>query len=372
MKSTRKTLLLTLPILILVLACGSTSEATPASEAPMLVTSTPVTGSPSNASTATPTDAVLAHELIPVDLPKDRSDHAGDYNSSSTAQEKRSNGGDRFSFERFERPFNAGAMDIYFPELDIVDSFVYEDNLWIYGALQVVDRSAAASSPYRFAMQLDIDVDGKGDFLVLISNPTSDDWTTNGVQVFFDANSDVGDLTAMFTDEGSKSDGFESMVFDTGIGDDPDMAWARVSPEDPNTVEIAVKRSALGNTEKYMVDLWAGHALLDAALFDFSDHFTHVQAGAADTGLPNFYPIKALYEIDNTCRMAVGFQPTGYEPGVCEQPTVIIGAPGDPTQQGTARCTSTPGQIFACSLNGGTWNSSTCTCLPEPTPEAPR
>lgn len=372
MRSTQKALLLTSPILVLVLACGSTSEATPTSKAPTLVTSTPVTGSPSNASTATPTDAEIAHEFIPADLPKDRSDHAGDYDSSGTAQENRSNGGDRFSFERFERPFNAETMDIYFPELDIVETYIYEDDLWLFGTIQVVDRSAASSSPYRFAMQLDIDVDGKGDFLVLVSNPATNDWTTDGVQVFMDMNSDVGDLTAMFTDEGSKSDGFETMIFKDGIGDDPDMAWARVSPNNSNTVEIAVKRSALGNTEKYMVDLWAGHALLDAALFDFSDHFTHEQAGAADTGLPNFYPIKTLFEIDNTCRMAVGFQPTGYEPGVCEQPVVSPNDPGLTGPLGQGRCAATSSQIFACTLNGGVWNSSNCTCMPAPTPIPPR
>jgi hypothetical protein len=43
---------------------------------------------------------------------------------------------------------------------------------------------------------------------------------------------------------------------------------------------------------------------------------THAQAGSplADYTV---YPLKAMAEIDNTCRLAVGFDPTGLEPGLC-------------------------------------------------------
>jgi hypothetical protein len=83
-------------------------------------------------------------------------------------------------------------------------------------------------------------------------------------------------------------------------------------------VEISVKRSVLGNPEKYLINMWAGTSLLDPALFDLNDHFTHEQAGAADRGYEVYYPIKAVYEVDNSCRMAVGFQPTA-EPAVQAQ-----------------------------------------------------
>jgi hypothetical protein len=149
-------------------------------------------------------------------------------------------------------------------------------------------------------------------------NPSSTDWTTDGVQVYFDDNSSVGDLTAMFADKGAPGgDGFEQLIFDQGKGDDTDSAWVRVSHDDANTIEIAVKRSLLDNPSVYMVNMWTGHSTLDPAMFDYSDHYTHDQAGAADPSLEFFYPIKALYEIDNSCRMAVGFQPTGAEPGLC-------------------------------------------------------
>jgi len=360
-RSAKSPLALTVVILA-VLACNIPSAATevPATEPPptelVVVVANTATSSP-------PTEIPIQHQIIPVSLPENRSGHAGDYDSSATAAEKKSNGGDRFTFERFERPFNANTMDVYFPNLDIIDTFVFQDDTWVYGTIQVVDRSAATSSPYRFAMQLDTEADGKGDFLVIASNPPSTDWTTDGVQVFQDTNSDVGDLTAMFTDENATDgDGFETMIFDQGKGDDPDIAWIRVSPREANIVEIAIKRSVLNNTFIYMVDMWAGHASLDPALFDYSDHFTHTQAGAADPELPNFYPIKEVYELDNTCRMAVGFQPTGAEPGLCP-----VNAP--PKAEGGPSCNPTTLQLSVCSQNNGTWNYTTCQCdLPPPIP----
>ncbi len=309
-----------------------------------------------------PTENPIQHQVFPVNLPENRSGHAGDYDSSKTANLKKSNGGDRFTFEQFERPFNANTMDVYYPNLDIIDTFVFQDDTWLYGTIQVVDRSAANVSPYRFAMQLDTEADGKGEFLVLASNPSSADWTVEGVQVFHDANSDVRNLTAMFTDENAATgDGFEKLIFDQGKGDDPDIAWVRVSPQNANIVELAIKRSVLDNTFIYMVNMWTGHGTLDPALFDFSDHFTHEQAGAADPELPNFYPIKAVYELDNSCRMAVGFQPNGSEPGLC--PVLA------PTKPAGSSCNPTPTDLGICGQQGGTWNYSTCQCdLPPPIP----
>jgi hypothetical protein len=343
-----------------VLACNISGGAT---ETP--AKQIPVTGPITIVDTPTqppPTEIPIQHQVFPVNLPANRSGHAGDYDSSVTANEKKSNGGDRFTFERFERPFNANTMDMYYPNLDIIDTFVYQDDTWLYGTIQVVDRSAVNVSPYRFAMQLDVEADGKGDFLVLALNPPSTDWTTNGVQVFQDTNSDVGDLTAMFTDENATDgDGFETMIFDQGKSNDPDVAWVRISPQDSNIVELAIKRAVLNNTFIYMIDMWVGHGTLDPALFDYSDHFTHEQAGAADPELPNFYPIKAVYEIDNSCRMAIGFQPSGSEPGLC--PVI------EPPKADNPSCTSDPAAVQSCIQNNGTWDYSTCTCtLPPPIP----
>lgn len=308
------------------LACngsGSTTEV-PVEQPPTeLVT---ILDTPANSSQ---TESPIQHQVIPVALPQSRSGQAGDQDSSLTAEQKKSNGGDRFTLEQFERPFSPDPMDVYFPDLDIINTNVFQDDMWIYGTIKVVDRSAVTIAPYRFAMQLDVQLDGRGDWLILALNPSSSDWTTDGVQVYFDANGDVGNLTPMASDKDALTgDGFEQMVFDQGKGDDADAAWVRISPDDSNTVEIAVKRSILGNPIAYLVNMWTGHGTLDPAMFDYSDHYTHDQAGAADPGFPLYYPIKAIYELDNSCRVAVGFQPTGKEPGLC-----LVSVPSSPDSE---------------------------------------
>lgn len=279
--------------------------------------------------------------VVPVNLPQVISGHAGDQVSASG---KPISGGDRFTFGQFERPFNSEKMDVYYPSLDIVDTIVYQDDIWIYGIMQLNDREAGNSSAAKYALELDIDRDGRGDWLVIASNPTSADWTVSGVQIFYDENNDVGNISAMYTDAGAVGDGFEKLVFDQGVGEDSESAWVRISPENPNVVQISIKRSLLGKPNSFMISMWAGHSLLDPALFDLNDLYTHEEAGAANPGFELFYPIKAISEIDNSCRMAVGFHPTGNEPGVCK--TLTIQKQSDPS---SPYSTPYPPQTPSCS-----------------------
>lgn len=332
-----------------ILACTESAPQTSSTQ-PTVNTLVPVTEFLTN---PPPTEIQILHQVIPVSLPESRSGKAGDQDSSVTADQKKSNGGDRFSFEQFERPFNANTMDVYYPNLDIIDTYIFQDATWIYGTIKVVDRSAVTAEPYRLAMQLDIDVDGKGDWLILVLNPSSTSWTTDGVQAYFDANNDVGNQTPMQADKiVPGGDGFEQLQFDQGKGEDPDSAWVRVSPTDANTVEIAVKRSFLGNPVAFMTHMWTGHGTLDPALFDYSDHYSHEQAGAADPSFPFFYPIKTVYELDSSCRIAVGFYPKGSEPGLCTIPVVPA-----PPEAGEASCVAYGG---SCSSSSQCCNNTPC------------
>jgi hypothetical protein len=297
------------------------------------------------------------HELIPVELPADRSSHAGDHNSSTSASQKQAAGGDRFTFAEYERPFNANTMDVYFPALDIVDTLVHQDDLWIYGTITLRGRDQQNRLPGEYGVELDLDVDGKGDWLILAAGPESTDWSAQGVQVWQDSNHDVGGEAASYADENPPySDGFDRLAFDNGLGDDPDAAFARVSPSDPNTVELAVKRSLLGDTERYLIGMWAGTDL-DPAMFDHNDHMTHTQAGAAIRGYEVYYPIKELAEIDATCRMAVGFEPTGSEPGICSVLIRDRSGGGPPPPGG---CPPNPNCVWGMNPN--------CSCVPPPVP----
>lgn len=305
-------------------------------------------------------DLPKAHQVIPGELPIDRSSHAGDFDSSTSAAQKASAGGDRFTFGHFERPFNANTMDTYFPEIDIVDTAVFQDETWIYGKITLKGNESRDLNG-KYAVELDTDLDGKGDWLITASAPLSTDWKTEGVEIHQDVNEDVGSVSPMYTDENTSGDGFETVIFDEENGADPDSAWARISPEDPNAVEFSIKRSVVNYPEKYLINMWAGNSLLDPILFDINDHYTHEQAGAADPGFEIFYPIKDVAEIDNSCRMAVGFQPTGQEPGLCE--VFVPNAPGASPEG----CNATPTQVLACSLSADpsyscSWNKRSCSC----------
>ncbi len=290
-------------------ACGGA-----ATQAPPPPTAVPTSTPPP------PTATAIVHQLVPGALPPERSDLAGDYDSSTTADKRTAPGGDRFTLGRFERPFNADTMDEYYPYLDIQKAVVYEDDTWLYAVISLKDGDANGALPGRYAEEIDTDQDGRGDWLVLVDSPAGTEWSTDGVSAWFDSNDDVGGATVMISDEGTFSDGYNLQKVADGQGDDPDLAWARLSPDEPFTVQLAIKRAILEGDSDFMLGVWAGGDLLDPARFDINDQFTHEQAGAALADLEFFYPIKAVDRLDNSCRMAVGFVPTGTEPGLCPLP----------------------------------------------------
>ena len=312
-----KHLLSLLGLLIIVsLACNGTSttavESTPTTE----IQSTSG-GQPANPSVA---------GIAPISLPDKRENQAGDVNSSNNANRKMVSGGEQFIKGLYERPFNAETMDTYFPYLDIVDTQGFKDATWGYATITMAGADKNGHLPGKYAVELDLNKDGRGEWLILVSNPSSTDWSKQGVQVWKDANGDVGGSLPTVSEKNISGDGYETLVFDEGKGDRIDDAWARVSAENSMTVTIAFKLSLIGNPQSYALGAWAGSAeSLNPALFDFNDYITHDEAGSP---IPDFYvyPLKKLAEIDNTCRIAIGFVPTGKEPGLCQ--TIIHEDPG--------------------------------------------
>lgn len=317
------------------LAAVSTTEESSTSEAPT---------APPQSIDPTVTTAVQ-QVAAPGNLPEERGSHAGDHDSSSTSEQRRAPGGDRFTFGQFERPFNAESMDVYFPYLDIQEAFVGQDDQWVYAIITVKGTDSDGGLPGAYAVELDLDLDGRGDFFILASNPASTEWSTDRVRVWTDTNEDVGGTSVINADNsGVHGDGYETLVFDQGQGDDPDTAWARLSPDNPTTVHIAIKQSLLAGDNAFLAGVWAGSSALDAALFDLNDSLNHEQAGAALVELDYFYPIKGLSELDNTCRISVGFEPRGSEPGICG------------LEEG---CQPPAG---GCTQQGYDWNASLCCC----------
>lgn len=272
---------------------------------------------PTSTDVSASTTETILHESVPSELPDSRRSYASDQDSFITSPEKRAPSGDRFTFGRYERPFNGVNMDLYFFEIDILETSSYHDETWIYFSITVRGLDSNQVLSGKYAIEIDADVDGRGDWLLIVSRPTSNDWTTDGMEVWYDSNNDVGGSLSVTADDQSQGNGYDTKIFSHGTGDDPDMAWARVAPGQPTTIQLAIKSSLLGTNGVYMAGAWAGNDMLDPSLFDLNDHFTHEQAGSSLTELEFYYPIKAIAEIDNTCRVAVGFQPSGGEPGLC-------------------------------------------------------
>jgi len=305
-------------LVLAALACGLPSPAStpapatePPIEAPTLVTVV-------SDSTAAPvsTESGIQHVDVPGSVPELRSSFAGDQESFVTSPEKRAPGGDRFTFGRYERPFNAEAMDVYFPQIDITETSSYRDDKWMYFTITLRGRDANHALSGKYAIEIDADIDGRGDWMLIVSQPALADWTTDGVQVWFDSNNDVGGSLSVTADDQAGGNGYDTNLFDRGVGDDPDLAWARIPADQLFTIQFAVKFSLVGTTA-FMAGAWAGNELLDPAMFDLNDHFTQEQAGSSLVEFEVYYPIKAVAEIDNVCRTAIGFQPSGGEPGLC-------------------------------------------------------
>jgi hypothetical protein len=270
---------------------------------------------PTSAPTATPVPTKQLGD-VPGDIPVKHLDQATDTNSSVDAAKKRVPGGDSFVNDVYERPFNANTMDTYFPYIDILQTLGYKDDTWGYATISLFGTDANGHLPAKYGVEIDLNRDGRGDWLIIVSNPSSTTWSTQGVQAWKDTNGDVGGNVPVVADKASTGDGYETLVFDQGKdSSNPDGAWARVSPADNKTLELAFKLSMLGSPKSYAMGAWAGTDL-NPALFDYNDHMTHAQAGDPDPGI-QLYPLKGLAEIDNTCRLAIGFVSNAKEPGLC-------------------------------------------------------
>ncbi len=306
-----------------------------------VVSQTNNTGSGTSAtqvSTQEPSGPVT-HVLKPADPPAAFESQIHDADSSALAPQHRTNAGENFGFDLYERPFDQ-SMNTYFPYLDIKNAGLNRDTTWFYVTITMVGQAAQGGMPGDYGLELDVNRDGRGDFLIMAQAPKSG-WSTDGVRVWEDTNHDVGAIHPIQSDAPQNGDGYETVLFDQGHGSDPDLAWARIDPKDPKSVQIAFKRSLFNSANPFLWGAWAmDPSMLHPEWFDYNDHFTQAQAGSPLVELKQYYPLKALYEVDNTCRWAVGFIPTGNEPGICPVPATPTPPPqagprGTPTETPT-------------------------------------
>ena len=282
----------------------------PASATPM-----PTVGIPQD--TATPTVTLtpgIIHTFFPADIQTSGA-FVYDVDSRGTAPENRAPYGDSYKLNRFERPFTQTAMN-YLPDVDILTFRINADQNWYYVSIQLSGPSSSGGLTADYALELDFDRDGHGDYLVWVKPPFASSWTTDGVTVYMDSNNDTGGLSPERADANFSGNGYDQILIASGRnGLDPDLAWARLDPRSSTSIQFAFKKSLVGGA--FMWGVWADLGLRDPARFNYNDYFSEEQAGSPEKSETKFYPINAVFAVDNTCRVPYGFKPNGYEPLLC-------------------------------------------------------
>ncbi len=324
------------------------------SPSPELPSDTP---SPTTEPTQTPT-ATIVHMMQPADPPT-TSNSITDLSSKAYALERRSIG-DNFTKNLYERPFTSQVMD-YQPYLDIVKSSMAYAAPWYYASL-FVEGEIPADSNTTYAVELDTDLDGRGDFYVRVQAPLSSTWSTERVQVYRDTNNDVGgNLPITAENNNPQWNGYDELMFDSGVGADPDLAWARQNPTNPQQIQLAFKSSLLGVGE-FVWGTWSDEGVQQPAWLDYNDHFTLAQAGHPSTNSTD-YPLKEMASLDNTCRWAFGFTPLKMIPGLCAIPVT----PTPVVRPTKTACEPPPNGCPVFGSFASHWNPKTCQCEIPPT-----
>jgi hypothetical protein len=268
---------------------------------------------PSPEPTVTPT---VEHNVFPTS-PGGVASFMTDRSTAALASERRAIA-DNFDVNLLERPFTANEMD-YKDYLDITRGELSFNGPFAYVTIYLEGSAPAEAAP-SYGVEVDTDLDGHGDWLIMGPLPSGSDWTTDGMLACRDANGDVGGPTPMRSDSpNSARDGYEDCVFENGYGISPDEAWIRRDPGNADRVQIAFMFTLIGSDGEFLWGAWADEGIKEPGWFDYHDHFTFPEAGSPASNSSE-YPIKALALVDNTCRWGYGFQPTGSEPGACYVP----------------------------------------------------
>ncbi len=251
-----------------------------------------------------------------------------DTDASIKAEENRVLSGDNFLNNLYERPFTAMEM-VYQPDLDIYEVDFAFDEAYFYFTIRLNGPSTQGQRlTGMYGIEFDLDLDGRGDVIVLAENPQGQ-WTPKNVRSFFDKNNDVGGLTPMIADVGFSGDGYDQR---TEINVD-NLAFARLAPDEDHSVQIAVSHALLAYPDQFLWGAWVDKGRMQIREFDYNDTMGPSEAGSPFIDSED-YPIKALFNFDNTCRLPYGFEQMGSSyPGMC-----ITMAPTDEPDEPQDNC----------------------------------
>ena len=76
-----------------------------------------------------------------------------------------------------------------------------QESEFVYAYIYLLeDPTLKPDEEYGFGIEVDDDMDGRGDYLVWTNLPKSQEWSTEGVSVWKDANNNIGGPQPIFSD----------------------------------------------------------------------------------------------------------------------------------------------------------------------------
>jgi hypothetical protein len=251
-----------------------------------------------------------------------------------TAADNGAKEGDLYNANLFERSFTTAML--YLPDVDIQKVAVTSDDSFFYFIITLSGVHTQSSDLQGlYAVELDTDVDGRGDFFIAALNPQGTTWVTSDVMVRSDNNNDVGGPDPVKSDAPYAGTGYETTI----ANDQTEAAWVRISPSNPAVVQIAIHSALVGNPPIFLWGITADNGIKDPGKYDYDDTYTREQAGSPYVEEPTLYPLKIVNSFDNVCRQPYGFTPAVRIANMCYTAPKETG-PGLPpcSSYGRANC----------------------------------
>ena len=260
-------------------------------------------------------------------------------------------GGDVYDTNLYERPFREQSQDTFFPDLDIQYVRLARQGDWYFAQIRLAGLNPGANAPTgQYGLEIDVDVDGRGDFLVWVHGPLSTQWQPQGAAVYQDVRKDVEGPRVCTSDAPLRGDGYDNKVYEASP--QPALIWVRWGTETVAgklrpTVYIIFHHTLIPDDDgKFLWQAWADGKVQQPGQMTYHDAYTLQQAGVPYPGNPN-YPIKDLARMDSTCRATFGFRATGAEPCLCRNEQTVPVCP-QPEEPPLTTCTFGPGPYWTC------------------------
>lgn len=289
------------------------------------------TANPTDPPVSAPTAAIITHLAAPGEPIYKNDQKVSDCNTGDRvrlgATTLIGQGCDVWDEQKLERPA-AAINGSYQAALDIINAWMGTNQQWLYGKIQLFESDPAKlPANLSAAFEIDTNLDSRGDYLILARNISSTSWTTDGVQIWQDTDGQVGGGKPHKPDS-SSGNGFETLIFDSGKGDDPDLAWVRVNNSNGIAIEFAFKPNLVPASQVFAWWGWTFGTAPDPAKMELVD----LQQNAA------------AWNLDNTCGWIFNAKPTNLLINICPfaYPTAVPTI--TPTPEAAPQCP--PGQSW--------------------------